>query len=370
MHIIATLPLLYLRGNHGEMGIEYGRTVPELINRNLEDYLRRFRNVIGIPDAEVLRWGETFRKVTHSYKTSIAEMLEGLAEGSENKPEHIFALNARTEIIYSTTTGDEGCTSLAVLPTRTKSRHTLLATNWDWHPEQSDVSLLLATEDEDGFSVLTLAEAGMLAKNGLNSAGLGLCANLLASDRDIGGEGVPYHVLLRGVLESRTMADATRAALDHPRVSSGNFLIADASGEAIDLETVPGDFGYLVPENGFIAHSNHFLTDVPVYDKKKAQSALSLIRPERAKHLLEDPLESRSVSEESIKGILQDHYSYPNSICRHIDERDPESERICSVYSITMDLNDKKFCIAEGQPCEHEYETVYLSDLRAEEVAS
>lgn len=367
---VATLPLLALSGTHGEMGLEYGKALPDLIGRNLEDYLRRFRDVVGISDAEVLRWGETFRRVTHNYKRSIAEMLEAIAEGSGTKPEHIFALNARTEIIYSAPSGDEGCTSIAVLPSRTDSGHTLLATNWDWHPEQSDVSLLLATQDEEGFCVLTLAEAGMLAKNGLNSAGLGLCANLLASDRDVGGEGVPYHVLLRGVLESKTMADATRAALDHPRVSSGNFLIADSGGEAIDLEAVPGDFGYLVPRNGLIAHSNHFLTSVPVYDKKKAQSALSLIRPERVRHLLEDALDSRSVSEEDLKGILRDHYSYPNSICRHTDERDPRPERICSVYSIVMDLHEGTFSIAKGQPCEHEYEAVHLDDIYAQEMIS
>lgn len=370
MDTVSTLPLLSLQGSSGEMGVNYGHSIPELISRNLEDYLRRFRDVVGISDAEVLSWGNTFRRVTRNYKASIAEMLEGVADGSGNKAEHIFALNARTEIIYgSTRSGDEGCTSLAILPSRTSSKHTLLATNWDWHPEQSDVSLVLATEDEDGFSVLTLAEAGMLAKNGLNSAGLGLCANLLASDRDAGGGGVPYHVLLRGVLESHTMADASRAALNHPRVSSGNFLIAD-EGEAVNLEAVPGDFGYLVPNNGLIAHSNHFLTNVPIYDKKKAQSALSLVRPERVRHLLEDAIDSRNVSDEDVRSVLRDHYSYPNGICRHVDEREPETDRICSVYSIVMDLHDRKFSIAKGQPCEHDYEDVRLGEFHSKGAVS
>jgi len=352
------------------MGVEYGRSVTDLIHLNLDDYLRRFRDLAKLSEAEVLRWGETFRKVTHQYKASIGEMLEGVAEGSGHRPEHIFALNARTEILYSVGSQEEGCTSIAVLPSKTEAGQTLLAANWDWHPEQSAVTLLLATRDPDGFVVLTLAEAGMLAKNGLNSAGLGLCANLLASDKDVGGEGIPYHILLRGVLESQTMADAIRAAVNYPRVSSGNFLIADAGGEAIDLEAVPEDFGYLIPQDGLIAHSNHFLTTVPVYDKKKAQSALTLLRPERVRHILEEAIESRTVSQEDIQSVLRDHYSYPNGICRHVDERDPEHDRICSVYSIVMELNDGRFSIARGQPCEHEYETVYLGDLYAREVVS
>jgi len=365
MDRLATLPVLALSGTHGEMGVEYGRVVSELISRNLEEYLRRFGDVLGLSGAEVLRWGGIYRGVTHGYSASIGEMLEGIAEGSGQRPEHVFALNARTEIIYSVPAQEEGCTSLAVLPSRTESGHALLGTNWDWHPEQGDVTLLVATREPDGFTVLSLAEAGMLAKNGLNSAGLGLCANLLVSDRDVGGEGVPYHVLLRGLLESRTMADANRAAVNHPRVSSGNFLIADAGGEAIDLEAVPGDFGYLLPRDGLITHSNHFLTQVPVYDQKKAQSALTLLRPERARHMLEGKLESRTVTEEDLCNVFRDHYSYPNGICRHVDERDPAYDRICTVYSIVMDLDEGKFGIAKGQPCEHEYESVRLTKLYA-----
>jgi isopenicillin-N N-acyltransferase-like protein len=369
MDRLATLPVVALSGTHGEMGVAYGSVVPELISRNLEDYLRRFRDVLGLSDPEVLRWGGIYRGVTHAYSASIGEMLEGIAEGSGQRPEHVFALNARTEIIYSAPAQEEGCTSLAVLPSRTESGHALLGTNWDWHPEQGDVTLLVATREPDGFTVLSLAEAGMLAKNGLNSAGLGLCANLLVSDRDVGGEGVPYHVLLRGVLESRTMADANRAAVNHPRVSSGNFLIADAGGEAIDLEAVPGDFGYLLPRDGLIAHSNHFLTQVPVHDQKKAQSALTLLRPERARHMLEGKLESRTVTEEDLCNVFRDHYSYPNGICRHVDERDPAYDRICTVYSIVMDLDEGKFGIGKGQPCGHEYESVRLTNLYAREEA-
>jgi hypothetical protein len=101
MNRAATLPLLSLRGTSGEMGIEYGKAVSSLIELNLEDYLQRFRDVVGLSDAEVLRWGETFRKVTRDYKASIGEMLEGIAEGSGSKPEHIFALNARCQAASS-----------------------------------------------------------------------------------------------------------------------------------------------------------------------------------------------------------------------------------------------------------------------------
>lgn len=363
------LPLLSLRGSYGQMGTAYGRRVSELIEQNVADYLARFRNLAGLTDSEVREYGERYRRIARDYSADIADMLDGVAEGSGQPPQHIYALNARTEILYGTRSAEDACTSVAVLPSHAADGHMLLAENWDWHPEQRDLSLLLATCDETGFTVITLAEAGMLAKVGMNSAGLGVCANLLVCERDGPGEGVPYHLLLRGVLQSRTMADGTRAALTPPRVSSGNILIGDAGGEAIDLEVVPGDFGYLLPIDGMIAHSNHFASTVPVHDLRKSSSALSLLRPSRARHLLEPVLETRSVSLEDLRAVLRDHYSYPNSICRHVDERDAVQDRMCSLYSITMDLTDRTFFIAGHPGCENQYEQVRLADISAETAA-
>lgn len=357
---IECLPVVRVEGSYGEMGVAYGRRMAELVDRNLQDYLRRFRDVAGLGDADVRRWGDTYRSVARGYDPSIEAMLTGIADGAGQAPEHIFALNARTEILYGTAPNDGDCTSAAVLPSHTADGHVVLGQNWDWHPEQEELTFLLQTRDEEGFTVLTLTEAGMVAKSGLNSAGIGVCANLLVSDRDRGGEGVPYHLLLRGVLQARTMADAIAAAVGHPRISSGNLLIADAGGEAIDLEVAPGDFGYLLPTDGLITHSNHFLSGVPVGDLKKGQSALTLLRPERARHLLEPALAERSVTTKDLQQVFRDHYSFPNSICRHLDERVPQRERICSVYSIIMDLTERRFAIAQHPPCEHEYESLFL----------
>lgn len=366
--MIKAIPLISVAGSYGQMGVEYGRQAAELIDRNVRDYQQRFREAAGLTDAEVRRWGSRYRAAARSYDAAIEEMLSGVAEGSGQAAEYIFALNARTEILYGHTTRDDACTSIAVLPSHTARRHAMLGQNWDWHPEQKDLTFLLATCDEDGFTVLTLAEAGMVAKTGLNSAGIGVCANLLVSDRDRGGDGVPYHLLLRGVLQSRTMADAHKAALGHSRISSGNLLIADDWGEAIDLEVAPGDFGYLLPADGLITHSNHFLSGVPVGDLRKGLSALTLLRPQRARHLLEPKLADRVVTAEDIRTVFRDHYSFPNGICRHLDERDPVLDRVCSVYSIVMDVTERRFSIAQYPPCENEYESLTLADLEPQRI--
>lgn len=358
-------PLIAVEGTYGEMGVQLGARTAELVERSVHNYLRRFRDDAGLTDSDVLRWGGRYLDVARSYDPQIAAMLEGLAEGAHQKVEHITALNARTEMLYGTGYREGGCTSVAVLPRSTSTGHTLLAQNWDWHPEQGPVTFLLATRDTEGFAVLTLAEAGMLAKSGLNSAGLGVCANLLVSDRDTGGQGVPYHYLLRGVLQSPRMSVAHRKTLDVPRISSGNLMLADAGGEAIDLELAPGTSGYLLPEDGLITHGNHFASRIGVTDLKVTTSALTLLRPVRARHLLEDHARAGSLTLADVASALRDHYSFPDSICRHEDPDRPANERFTSVYSILMDLDDRALYIASQPPCKHPYARWRLDEVFA-----
>ncbi|NMP23589.1 C45 family autoproteolytic acyltransferase/hydolase [Sulfobacillus harzensis] len=346
------LPFIRVSGDYGSMGIAYGSQAAPLIARNVENYMQRFRDM-GLSETKIMSLGQQYCRAAQGYSPDIVDMLTGVAEGASVPIEEIFALNARTEILGGRDTAE--CTSIAVLPRVTEDSHVLIGQNWDWHPEQAEVAVLLESIDSEGFRVLTFTEAGMLAKAGFNSSGIGLCANLLSSDRDTCGEGIPYHILLRGVLQSRSMADAIRATVDNTRVSSGNFLIADRAGEAVDIEAVPGDFGYLLPTDDILVHSNHFLSYVPVFDREKARAALTILRPSRARHLLHDAAVQKRVTMNNLITIFRDHYSFPNGICRHVDDRDPVSDRYLTVYSVVMDLTTLDYWIAAGPPCESVY---------------
>lgn len=356
-------PLIAVEGSYPQMGAELGRRTRDWVEISVHTYQRRFRDEAGLGDAEVRRWGRRYHQIAQTYDARIAGMLEGLAEGAGQSVELICALNARTELLFGTGYRDEACTSLAVLPEHTADGHTLLAQNWDWHPRQGPVSFLLATRDEDGLEVLTLAEAGMLAKSGLNSAGLGVCANLLVSDRDRGGDGVPYHFLLRGVLQASRMSVAHRQVLDVPRISSGNLLIADAGGEAIDFEVAPGAFGYLLPEEGVVTHANHFESNISVDDLKVASSALTILRAARSRRLLLRSTARRNTRPEDIVEVLRDHYSFPDSICRHPDPDRPDDQVFASVYSVVMDLDARELYIASHSPCTEPYARWRLSEV-------
>lgn len=369
------VPLVRVQGRPAESGAGYGAVARDLIAANLDFYLRRFRDQAGLDGDEVRSAGLAFRKSTRRHHPRVAEMLDGLAEGAEADVGEIYALNARTELIYGKhrargTTGTPppdadtgGCTAVGVLGTHTGNGHLLLGQNWDWHPDQRDVMLLLATRDERGLTVLTLTEAGMLAKTGLNSAGVGVCVNMLGCDRDgLPGPGVepgvPYHVLLRTALEADNLADALKAACLGTRNSSINLLLgqaAEAGGELIDLELVPGDVGWSHPVDGFITHANHLETALPVYDAVKDWGGSSLFRAARARRLLAPRAAVGKVGESDLGTLFRDHASRPQSICRHVDERMPPAERSETVYSVLLDLDDRRLGIAAGPPCRNRY---------------
>ncbi|QSB14322.1 hypothetical protein JQS43_22940 [Natronosporangium hydrolyticum] len=360
-----TLPYVSVAGTPGECGAAYGSAASVQIAENLDAYQRRFADQAGLDQAGRTAAGEAFRAATQAHHPRVAAMLDGVAAGAGVPPAEIYALNARTELLYGqpVSPAAEGCTAIGVLGTHTATGHLLLGQNWDWHPDQRGAMLLLETTDERGLRVLTLAEAGMLAKTGLNSAGVGQCLTMLACDRDglTDPPGVPYHVLARATLEADSLGWAMRAACRSPRNASINLLLGQAGaaaddGELIDLELVPGDVGWLHPVDGLLTHANHLEAAVPVFDRQKEWGGSSLFRASRARRLLAPAVTAGKADPTDLATVLADHASYPHAICRHADDRLPPLERSETVCSVLLDLSAGRFGISNGPPCATPYE--------------
>lgn len=374
------VPLIRVEGAPADLGAGYGAAAADKIRANRDLYLRRFRDQAGLDEAAVDARGAAYRSTTVALHPRIAAMLDAMAEAAGVPVRQVYAMNARTELLYDARVEaqrvaarlqNDGCTALGVLGTHTATGHLLLAQNWDWHPDQADATVILDTVDERGHRVLTLAEAGMLAKAGLNSAGVGACLNMLGTDRDGapadgGPPGVPYHVLIRAALEATNLSLALRAVCRSPRNASINLVLGQAGrdpveGELIDVELVPGDVGWLHPVDGFVTHANHLEAALPVYDTIKDWGGSSLFRSDRARRLLAPAAAAAKVTEDDILGVLRDHASYPHAICRHVDPADAEADRSQSVYALLLDLDERRFGIAAGPPCEHEFGWLTLS---------
>ncbi len=357
-----TFPLIRATGDPTEIGASYGRQAADLIHGNLEDYRGKF-DAVGLDAPTVTRLGEQFAETTRAYTPRIAATLDAVAEAAGVTTGDIYALNARTELMLPEGLRITECTAVGVLPEHTATGNTLIAQNWDWHPAQQPYTIILATRDERGHEIVALAEAGMLAKTGLNSVGVGVCVNLLHCDRDGLPGGVPYHVLIRRVLDEPDGLAASLRVTALPRSASINLLIGAAGGTAMDFEVAPGAVGRVLAEDGIVSHANHFVSSIPVVDAIYDTGGSSLFRDHRIRQLLAAHAADRKVLVDDVIAALQDHLGHPYSICRHVNDNDPDDLKSLSAASVVMDLDERELLISSGPPCESPYRRISLSTV-------
>ncbi|WGW11324.1 C45 family autoproteolytic acyltransferase/hydrolase [Saxibacter everestensis] len=358
------LRLLQLSGPLQAIGGQLGEATAAEVSENFENYARNFRDKAQLDDADVARLGTEFRRLTHEWHPRIGAALDALAEGAGVSTNAVYAINARTELLAGSPLPlPDACTASAVLPAASATGNVLLGQNWDWASDTPDTTILLATRDERGHEVLCLAEAGMLAKVGLNDAGLGLTVNLLRSESDGPRAGVPYHVRLRAALEEREFGAAVAAASAGPRAASVNILIAQAGEHpsAVDLELSPDGASELTPDDGLLVHTNHFRAKNDVSDVGPKTMPSTGARCAQAEAILR-PLRGR-ISTDTLEQVFRDHSGGIDAICRHAgaDLRLPPGDK--TVYSVVMDLSVRRFGIAPGPVCHNEFSYAGLDEL-------
>ncbi len=354
------LPVISVKGKPFDCGQQYGSQAREQIRRNVYLYLDMWSTLWGVKRHEVLKQCQGLVSVIGEYDADILEELEGIARGADLSLEEIIALNARYEISFALGIapqhGSGGCTSVAALPQVTKDSHTILGQNWDWLPRFQEQNVILEVEQKAKPNIVTQLEAGTLAHRGMNSAGLGVCFNGLASSQDRFEPKTPFLIMMRGILNADSFSQALEAVLSTKATISGNFLIAHQDGEAIDLEVSPRDVGFLYADEGILTHSNHFLTFTNRQDLTDILKPLhpdTLFRCHRAQQLLE--LDKGHIDVDSFQRVFKDHFSYPHSICRHVSARDEGLNQWATLFSMIMDLEERAIYIAEGSPCQNEY---------------
>jgi isopenicillin-N N-acyltransferase like protein len=251
------------------------------------------------------------------------EELAGIAAGAGVDVRDLLAVNARTELIAS---ADE-CSVIGA--------GAILAQNWDWHPDFQESTLVWIVHD-DGRWFATITEAGMLAKIGINDAGLGVCLNLLNTSEDGGLHGVPIHLLLRRVLACRTVDEAVEL-LTGARVSASSAVTVAAPGDVATVELSPG--GANVLRGAIGAHTNHFL------EPPRAGRDTGLEESDSTERRLE------VIRELPLLEALRSHDGHPKGVCRHVDMSEPWDERTATLASVIMDLRACQLRVAAGQPC-------------------
>jgi isopenicillin-N N-acyltransferase-like protein len=364
---MSNYPHIQVSGDPYNCGRQIGESAGDRVRRSVEIYQGIFAHYAGWDWKQVTEYACRFRPKIEMYNPKYFMEMVGIANGAGLDPDDILAINVRTEVMFAAVARQSAreCTAFVALPEATKDRHLLIAQSWDWKPQMRETVIVLEVEQEEGPNFVTVVEAGLLAKVGFNSAGIGLVTNALVSDQDDGDPGIPFHVILRAILDAETMSDAMAAILHHQRASSANYLVAHRDGSAINLEAAPGDYSRVFlgqPEGGYFVHTNHFaapnfdLKDVMLWDGPD-----SLLRSQRMQQLLRNHVGSLTIEE--VKGFFTDHVNHPYGICTHPDPRLEAADQYATVAAVIMDLHSQKIWVADGLPCENPFRELDYSEF-------
>lgn len=347
-------PLIEVSGSARTRGQQYGRLAGERIARCIEIYKVAFTQK-EVEWAQARSIARAFLPRIEAFSASIAEEMHGIAAGAEIPVEDIVAINARTELLYGQHAGhvpgvdapdDDGCTGAIALPETTAGGHLLHGQNWDWRDECADCAVVLHIAPDEGPRILCFVEAGMMARAGMNSAGVAITGNFLECDQDARRQGVPAPIIRRQVLMSTGLGDAVQSVMKAPRAFSNNLMVSHAGGEAVNLETTPDEVFWMLPDDGLLVHANHFVTQAArakVRDTSLPTNGDSIYRDRRVRAYLERA--SGRITVATLKEAFQDRYGSPRAVCR-TPTRGPGGRISSTVATVIMDTADGTMWIA------------------------
>ena len=318
-------PIIEISGTPTERGLEYGEKCKDRILKCIKFYKKIFR----LSEEEVFKKAKYYHQEIWKFNKDYCDEIESIAKSAGVDPLWIYALNARTEILLANT---QECTAVYFRKTK------LLAQNWDWAKDLEELTIILKITREDGHKILMVTEPGIIGKIGFNSSSVGVTLNILKIS-GIKFTGLPIHIMLRAVLDSKSIKEAEKlVSLSN---STSNLIIADAKGNFLDVEFAGKKKFVFKNSAPVFYHTNHYLgKDITPKNKTNASS---FVRYER---LQEMKLVGGSVAD--MKKILLDKEN-ELPICRSFVPY-PHFGKIGTISSIIMDLSAKEMHLTKGNP--------------------
>ncbi len=366
-------PVLNLSGNAFERGYAYGIQARTRIASSIQNYIALFASC-GVDWKTAQRRGDEFRDVVIGCG-EVMDEIDGIAAGSGFLINEILALNCRTEILPPTfAAGSDGksppapseCTSFAVAGGRCADGHTRLGQNWDWMGLQRQNVVILRVKNRGELpDFLTLTEAGMVAKIGLNAHGVAIGLNILRANNDRQAPNMPAHIFQRLALDLDSVDSIIEFARTLKFCGSSNAILADGSGRVASLEYSPSGVAVIEPDQGAVAHTNHFC-DLNLARHQAPLSEMLTTEPrlDRAnQHITGWP---DRVTTRNLTTLLRDELGHKSSgklgaICRSPDRSLPPVQQIESVFGVIINCNKKEMLVAPGLPTQVEFEAVSLA---------
>lgn len=357
------LTTLTLTGSPRERGYHHGKELKEGVHRFYEGWMKRSgdESSLRLTETDLLGFSGKHGPYVKQYAPDLYEEMEGIAEGAEIAFDKVLFINCFDEGVDSLRlpelaarlTGQplpprpippEGCTSFAAFGEATADGKTYIGQGYDVGTRYFEPVVLRVGLWGDEPEQLIYSHAGVLGVSGVNAAGLAIVENTLKpSDQR---PGIPFPVLVRKALQQTILSDSLGAIIMAHRACGHNFIIGTPYG-AVNIEISATKYGFQYLQDGTFGHANHYESpELKHLDLWPDWAPSTLVRSGRMHQLLKARFGRLDL--EALKEIMRDHANYPNSICRHEDERG-------GVYSTLSTLiyrpEDRLMLVTDGTPC-------------------
>jgi len=358
-----TIPVLDLAGTPAQIGAAHGEAQRERIRAAVDRFLGFILGSAAIPLTEESLWAHWAPQVAANQREApaLVEEMRGIARGAGVSFERIFLLNSLLDLnsfrYLALAENFAGCSTFAVVAAAGNGQ-TLTGQTYDMPEFHQESLALLRLRPAQGPRQLVFTFAGIVGAAGLNEAGIGVNINYL-SPRDV-GPGRLHSVVVRQILAGSQLADALTPAVMPPKAGGAHFLIADADGTVVSVETTARRHAVFYPDGNSIGHTNHYLADRLRDDEhlRAASIGSSLARYAALRRFLRERADRLNLA--ALQELTRNHTSYPRSICAHGADHEPAGTRNRTVSAMIQVLAERTLYITSGCACENAYHPVSL----------
>jgi predicted choloylglycine hydrolase len=325
--IIRELKVVSFEGYGYELGYQHGTDLKEEIGevikawkKNIENQLDEDANIIIDKFFDYSDFNESIMKWT----PDLYEEIKGIAEGSGQRLNDVFILNLLDEFwVYVDNESNHHCSGIGVPSNNGNPGY--LSQNMDLENYIDGFQVLMRLKRTTNRpEQLILTHPGLIALNGLNEKGIGVCVNTIMQLK-ASNSGLPVAFVVRRIINSSTKEDVLNFVQNVNHASGQNYIIG-IKGEVFDYEASANKVIRFNPmnENGTVYHTNHPLVndDVkPSYEKynpnlpdeSKPSKFNSLYRFEALENRIST---NKELNESILMETLKSKDSKNNPVCR------------------------------------------------------
>jgi predicted choloylglycine hydrolase len=329
-----------LKGSYYEIGLQLGAKLDSL----------------EIPEAEqgAVAMAASCESILTERYPPLVEKIEGLIDGGK--------LNARDfkAFFYVRDASLQlGCTSLAVLASRTGDHSILVGVNYDWYYYAEAWRELRKMAPQDALSSLRVTHHWAGSPDGINDQGLGVFLSVLPRQRST-APGLAWHLVMDILLDScQDVRQGWDLISSVPHLSAFNYLLADAGGHALVAEALPNGVTRRDAIHGVLIATNHLpgreAAEEELSPDDLRRQRRSLARYTRASEFLS--AQGRQIGVETVRSLLREHQA---PICRGNHDPDPDDTSFDNVFGTIWSLlvrpAKREMLVAWGHPCRSKYE--------------